>query len=87
MKDNANPNIHVNDDTSTKASNLYKSCHNFDIAVTLVITRSILSYSSAVTELLQKKSNDTLQSFEFKESVKAQFHDIRTNVDIFHEEC
>ena len=54
MKDNANPDIHFNDDTSTKASNLYKSCYNFDFVVALVITRSILSYTSAVTELLQK---------------------------------
>ena len=79
MKDNANPDIHFNDDTSTKASNLYKSCYNFDFVVALVIT-------SAVTELLQKKSNDILQAYQLIESVKAQFHDIRTNVDIFHEE-
>ena len=51
MKDNANPDIHFNDDTTTKASNLYKSCYNFDFVVALVITRSILSYTSAVTEL------------------------------------
>ena len=86
MKDNANPDIHFNDDTSTKASNLYKSCYNFDFVVALVITRSILSYTSAVTELLQKKSNDILQAYQLIESVKAQFHDIRANVDIFHEE-
>ena len=54
MKDNANPDIHFNDDTSTKASNLYKSRYNFDFAVALVITRSILSYTSVVTELLKK---------------------------------
>ena len=86
MKDNANPDIHFNDDTSTKASNLYKSCYNFDFVVALVITRSILSYTSAVTELLQKKSNDILQAYQLIESVKAQFYDIRANVDIFHEE-
>ena len=86
MKDNANPDIHFNDDTSIKASNLYKSCYNFDFVVALVITRSILSYISAVTELLQKKSNDILQAYQLIESVKAQFHDIRTSVDIFHEE-
>ena len=86
MKDNANPDIHFNDDTNTKASNLYKSCYNFDFVVALVITRSILSYTSAVTELLQKKSNDILQAYQLIESVKAQFHDIRANVDIFHEE-
>ena len=85
MKDNANPDIHFNDDTNTKASNLYKSCYNFDFVVALVITRSILSYTSAVTELLQKKSNDILQAYQLIESVKAQFHDIRANVDIFHE--
>ena len=51
-----------------------------------MITRNILSYTSAVTELLQKKSNDILQAYQLIESVKAQFHDIRTNVDIFHEE-
>ena len=54
MKDNANPDIHFNDHASTKASNLYKSCYNLDFVVALVITRSILSYTSAVTELLQK---------------------------------
>ena len=86
MKDNTNPDIHFNDDTSTKASNLYKSCYNFDFAVALVITRSILSYTSAVTELLPKKSNDILQAYQLIESVKAQFHDIRANVNIFHEE-
>ena len=85
MKDNANPDIHSNDDTSTKASNLYKSCYSFDFVVALVITRSILPYISAVTELPQKKYNDILQAFELIESVKAQFHDIRTNVDTFHE--
>ena len=54
MKDNASPDIHFKDDISTKASNLYKLCYNFDFVVALVITRSILSYTSAVTELLQK---------------------------------
>ena len=57
MKDNANPDIHFNDDTNTKASNLYKSCYNFDFVVALVITRSILLYTSAVTDLLQKRCN------------------------------
>ena len=52
IKDNGNPDIHFNDGTSTKASNSYKSCYNFDFVVALV-TRSIL-YTSAVTELLQK---------------------------------
>ena len=52
MKDNENLDIHFNDGTSTKASNSYKSCYNFDFVVVLV-TRSIL-YTSAVTELLQK---------------------------------
>ena len=55
MKNNANADIHFNDVTSTKASNLYKSCYNFDFVVALVIPRSILSYTSAVTEVLQKK--------------------------------
>ena len=85
IKDNANPDIHFTDDTSTKASNLNKSCYNFDFVVALVITRSILSYTSAVTELLQKKSIDILQAYQVIKSVKAQFHDIRANVDIFHE--
>ena len=58
MKDIAKPDIYFNDDTSAKASNKYKSCYNFDFVVALVITRSILSYTSAGTELLQKKSND-----------------------------
>ena len=88
MKDNANPDIHFNDDTNTKASNLYEYFHIFDFVVALVITRNILSYTLAVTELHQKKSNDILQaSYQFIESVKAQFHDdIKANVDIFHEE-
>ena len=85
IKDNANPDIHFNDNTSTEASNLYKSCYNFDFVAALV-TRSILSYTSAVTELLQKRSNDILQAYQLIESVKAQFHDIRANVKIFHEE-
>ena len=71
MKDNANPDIHFNDDISTKTSNLYKSCYNFDFAIALVITRSILSYTLVVTELLQKKSNDILQAYQLIESVKA----------------
>ena len=50
-----------------------------------MITRSILSCTSAVTELLQKKSNDILQEYKLIESVKAQFHDIRANVNTFHE--
>ena len=86
MKDNANPNIHFSDDTNTKASNLYRSCYNFDFVVALVITRSILSYTSAVTELFQKISNDILQAYPLIVRVKAQFHDIRANIDIFHEE-
>ena len=88
MKDNANPDIHFNDDTNTKASNLYKYFYNFDFVVALVITKNILSYTSAVRELHQKKSNDILQaSYQLIESVKAQFHDdIRANVYIFHEE-
>ena len=87
MKDNANPDIHFNDDTITKASNLYKLCYNFEFVVALIITGSILSYTSAVTELLQRKSNDILQAYKLIESVKALFHDIRANVNIFHEEC
>ena len=86
MKDNANPDIHFNDDTITKASNLYKSCYNFDFVVALVMTRSILLYTAAVTELLSKKSNDILQAYQLVESVKAQFYDISANVDIFHKE-
>ena len=86
MKDNANPDIHFNDDTNTKASTLYRSCYNFDFVVALVITRSILSYTSALTELFKKKSNDILQAYPLIVRVKAQFHDIRVNVDIFHEE-
>ena len=54
MKDNANPDIHFNDDKSTQTANLYKSCYNFGFVVALVITRSFLSYTSEVTELLQK---------------------------------
>ena len=54
MKDNAKPDIHFNDDTSKKTSNLYKSCYYFDFVVALVITRSILSCTSAVIELVQK---------------------------------
>ena len=87
MKDNANPDIHFNDDTNTKVSNLYKSCYNFDFVVDLVITRSILSYTSAVIELLQKNLMIYYKHINYIiESVKAQFHDIRANVDIFHEE-
>ena len=86
MKDNANLDIHFNDGTSMKASNLYKSCYNVDFVVALIITRSILSNTSAVTELFQKKSNDILQSYQLIESVKAQFHDIRGNVNVFHQE-
>ena len=86
MKDNANPDIHFNDDTITKASNLYKSCYNFDFVVALVMTRSILLYTAAVTELLSKKSNDILQAYQLVESVKAQFYDISANVGIFHKE-
>ena len=55
MKYNANPDIHFNDDTSTKASSLCKSCYNFDFIVALMTKKNILSYTSAVTELLQKK--------------------------------
>ena len=84
MKDNANPDVLFNDDTSTKASNLYKPCYNFEFVAALVITRSILSYTSAVTESLQKKSNDILQVYKLIESVKAQFHDIRANVNILN---
>ena len=50
-----------------------------------MITKSILSYTSAATELVQKKSNDILQAYQLIEIVKAQFHGIRTNVTIFHE--
>ena len=51
-----------------------------------MITGSILPYTSALIELLQKKSNDILQAYQLIESVKAQFHDIRANVNIFHKE-
>ena len=54
MNNTANLDIHFNDVTNTKGSNLYKPCYNFDFAVALLITRSILSYTSAETELLQK---------------------------------
>ena len=63
-----------------------QSLHIYTNHVIILIRRSILSYTSAVTELLLKKSNDILQVYQLIESVKAQFHDIRTNVDIFHEE-
>ena len=51
-----------------------------------MITRNILSYTSAVTELLQKKSDDILQAYQLIQSVKPQFHDIRAHVNIFYEE-
>ena len=35
MKDNANPDINFNDENSTKASNLYKSCYNCNFVVIL----------------------------------------------------
>ena len=47
---------------------------------------AFLSYTSVVTELHQKKSNDILQGYQLIESAKAQFYDLRANVDIFHEE-
>ena len=75
MKDNANLDIHFNDGTITKASNLYKSCYNVDFVVALIITRSILSNTSAVTELFQKKSNDILQAYQL-----AQFHDKKSSI-------
>ena len=52
MKDNANRGIYFNDDTTTKTSNLYKLYYNFEFVVSLVITRRILSYTSALTKLL-----------------------------------
>ena len=87
MKDNTNPDIHFNDDTSTMASNLYKSGYNFDFVCCGSCDHKkhfIIHFSSR--ELLQKKSNDILQAYQLIESVKAQFHDIRANVNIFHRE-
>ena len=51
-----------------------------------MITRNILSYNSAITELLQKRSNDILQAYQLTECVETQFHDIRANVDTIREE-
>ena len=33
-----------------------------------------------------KKYNDILHAYHLLETVKAQFHNVRTNIDIFHEE-
>ena len=63
MKYNPNLDIHLNNDTRTKTSNLNKSCYNVDFVVALIIARSILSNNSVVTGLLQEKSNDILQAY------------------------
>ena len=44
----------------------------------------IIGFSS--NKIISKKSNDILQAYQLIESVKAQFHDIRANLNIFHEE-
>ena len=41
MKDNANTDIHFNDDTTANACHLYSSCYNFEFVISLVITREI----------------------------------------------
>lgn len=86
MKDNTDPNEKFNNNTCSQAISLFKSCHNFEFVATLVITRKLLSYTSAATEMLQNQSNDILCAFQLIQSIQGQFSDIRNNIDDFHDE-
>ena len=72
MKDNNDPDpeIKYNNETTTKATSLFKACHNFEFIATLVISRNILSYTSTVTEMLLKKTNDILCAYQLIDTIK-----------------
>ena len=72
--------------TCSKALSLFKACFNFEFITALVITRSILSYTAPVTKLLQKESSDIIHAYELVQSMQSHFHDIRSNIDTFHNE-
>ena len=76
-----------NRDTSTKASSFYKLIASFDFIATLVLTRSILDLTLAVTELLQGKEIDMVDAYHLLDSLKSVIFSKRNTVDDFHNNC
>ena len=75
-----------NKDTSARASQLYAAI-DYEFVVNLVVTRSVFDLSLSVTQLLQSKSNDIADGINMIESLLNLIHEIRKNVDGFHDKC
>ena len=73
-------------DTSSRASQLFAAI-DYEFIVNLVITRSVFDLSLGVTQLLQSKSNDIADGINMIESLINLVHEIRKNVDGFHDKC
>ncbi|XP_057291325.1 52 kDa repressor of the inhibitor of the protein kinase-like [Hydractinia symbiolongicarpus] len=74
-----------NHDTSKQAVGFFHQIANFEFVVTLVITRSIFDVTLHVTQLLQNKSIDIMDSIDLIKTLQNVLRQTRNNVDHFHD--
>ena len=84
VKEN-NDTVHYNNETSTKAESLFKLVDDFEIIVSLVVTRSILDYLLPVTRKLQEKDLHEAQSMDLIQNLKLTIENLRNSVKNYHE--
>ena len=84
VKEN-NDTVHYNNGTSAKAESLFKLVDDFEIIVSLVVTRSILHYFLPVTRTLQEKDLHEAQSMDLIQNLKLTIENLRNSVENYRE--
>ena len=85
VKEN-NDTVHYNNGTSAKAESLFKLVDDFEIIISLVVTRSILHYFLPVTRTLQEKDLHEAQSMDLIQNLKLTIENLRNSVKNYHED-
>ena len=80
-----NLNKEFNDESSAKATSLYKLVSSFEFIIALVVTRNVLDYLLPVTILLQGKTTEITDCVELINSLKITCQEIRNSCDDYHQ--
>ena len=72
-----------NRDTTSQASSLLKRI-DFEFLVNLIVTQKVLAFTSGLTEGLQKRGIDLMQTFQYSNHVIQTLESIREKVDLHH---
>ncbi|XP_057307823.1 zinc finger MYM-type protein 1-like isoform X2 [Hydractinia symbiolongicarpus] len=80
-----NLNRQFNYDTSKQAVGFFHQIANFEFLVTLVITRNVFDITLPVTQLLQNRTIDVMDSIELIQTLKNVLLQTRNNVEHFHD--